>query len=48
MPKGDKQALQETRKQKIRRAHEERQERVLYLSLAGVALVVELFLVFGY
>jgi parvulin-like peptidyl-prolyl isomerase len=48
MPKGDKQALQETRKQKIRRAHEERQERVLYLSLAGVALVVALILGFGY
>jgi parvulin-like peptidyl-prolyl isomerase len=45
MPKGEKQALRETRKQQMRRAREERQERMLYLALGAVALVV--LIVFG-
>ena len=36
MPKGEKKALGETRKQQIRRAREERQERMLYLALGAV------------
>ena len=48
MPKGDKHALQETRKQQIRRAREERQERMLYLALGAVALVILIVLGLGY
>ena len=48
MPKGDKQALRETRKQQIRRAREERQERILYLALGAVALVVLIVLGWGF
>jgi len=45
MPKGDKHALNETRKQKMRRAREERQERLLFLALGAVALIV--LIIFG-
>ncbi len=48
MPKTGKRAPQETRKQQVRRARERRQERVLYLGLGGVALIVLLVLGFGY
>lgn len=48
MPKTGKRAPQETRKQQVRRAREQRQERVLYLGLGGVALIVLLVLGFGY
>jgi parvulin-like peptidyl-prolyl isomerase len=47
MPKGEKQARQETRKQQIRRAREKRQERILFLSLGAVALVVLVVLGLG-
>ena len=48
MPKEGKRAPQETRKQQVRRAHEAHQERILYLALGAVALVVLLVLAFGY
>ena len=47
MPKGEKQARQETRKQQIRRAREKRQERILFLTLGGVGLVVLIILGLG-
>lgn len=47
MPKGEKQARQETRKQQMRRAREARQERILFLSLGAVALVVLIVLGLG-
>lgn len=47
MPKGDKRARQETRKQQIRRAREARQERILFLLLGAVALVVLIILGLG-
>ncbi len=48
MPKEGKRIPQETRKQQVRRAREEHQERILYLILGGVALVVLLVLGVGY
>ncbi len=45
MPKGEKHAQRETRKQQVRRAREERQERLLFLALGGVALLV--LIIFG-
>ena len=48
MPKEGKRAPQETRKQQVRRAREQRQERVLFLALGGVLLVVLLILGVGY
>jgi parvulin-like peptidyl-prolyl isomerase len=48
MPKGEKKALGETRKQQIRRAREERQERMLYLALGAVGLVILLVFGLGY
>ncbi len=48
MPKGDKHTLQETRKQQLRRAREERQERMLYLALGAVALVILIVFGLGY
>lgn len=47
MPKGEKYARQETRKQQLRRAREARQERILFLSLGAVALVVLVVLGLG-
>lgn len=47
MPKGEKQARRETRKQQIRRVREERQERMLYLALGAVALVTLVVLGLG-
>lgn len=47
MPKGEKHARQETRKQQIRRAREARQERILFLALGAVALVVLILLGLG-
>lgn len=48
MPKAGKRAPQETRKQQVRRAREQRQERILLLSLGGVALLILLVLGVGY
>ncbi len=48
MPKEGKRIPQETRKQQVRRAREEHQERILYLILGGIALVVLLVLGVGY
>jgi peptidyl-prolyl cis-trans isomerase D len=48
MPKEGRRAPQETRKQQHHRAREERQERILYLTLGGVGLLVVLVLAFGY
>lgn len=49
MPKeGKKRAPQETRKQTVRRAYETRQERILYLVLGIIALVMLLVLGIGY
>ncbi|MDE3089685.1 MAG: peptidylprolyl isomerase [Chloroflexota bacterium] len=48
MPKEGKRAPQETRKQQVRRAREQRQERILYLALGGVALFILLLSVFFY
>lgn len=48
MPKGEKKALGETRKQQIRRAREERQERMLYLALGAVGLVILIVFGMGY
>lgn len=47
MPKGEEKARQETRKQQVRRARERRQERLLFLSLGAVALVVFIILGLG-
>jgi len=47
MPKEGRRAPQETRKQLHHRAREERQERILYLVLGAVALVVGLVLAIG-
>lgn len=48
MPKVGKRAPEETRKQQVRRAREERQERFLFLGLGGVALAILLILALGY
>jgi len=48
MPRTGKRAPQETRKQQVRRVREERQERILFLALGGIALLVLLVLGFGY
>ena len=48
MPKEGKRAPQETRKQQVRRAREQRQERILFTVLGGVALAIVLVLAFGY
>ncbi len=48
MPKEGKRAPQETRKQQVRRAREQRQERILFLALGGVALVILLVMGWGY
>ncbi len=48
MPKEGKRAPQETRKQQVRRAREQRQERVLFLALGSVVLLIALVLAFGY
>ncbi len=48
MPKEGKRAPQENRKQLVRRAREEHQERILFLALGGVLGVILLVLGFGY
>ncbi len=48
MPKAVRRVPEETRKQQVRRAREQRQERVLFLGLGAVAFLVLLILVFGY
>ncbi len=48
MSKEGKRVPAETRKQQVRRAREERQERILLLALGGVASLVLLILAFGY
>lgn len=49
MPKdGKRRAPQETRKQTVRREHEARQQRILYLALGAVALIVLIVLGIGY
>jgi peptidyl-prolyl cis-trans isomerase D len=48
MPKEGKRAPQETRKQQVRRAREQRQERMLFLALGGVLLLILLILGVGY
>ncbi len=48
MPKQGNRTPQETRKQQVRRVREARQERVLYLILGGIAVVVLLILGVGY
>lgn len=49
MPKdGKRRAPQETRKQTVRREHEVRQQRILYLALGAVALIVLIVLGIGY
>ncbi|MCL4394783.1 MAG: peptidylprolyl isomerase [Chloroflexi bacterium] len=49
MPKdGKRLEPQETRKQQVRRAREQRQQRILFLSLGGVGLLVLLVGAFGY
>ncbi len=48
MPKAVKRVPEETRKQQVRRAREQRQERILFLGLGAVALLVVLILAFGY
>jgi parvulin-like peptidyl-prolyl isomerase len=48
MPKAVRRVPEETRKQQVRRAREQRQERVLFLGLGAVALLVVLILAFGY
>jgi peptidyl-prolyl cis-trans isomerase D len=48
MPKAGKRAPEETRKQQVRRAREERQERFLFIGLGAVAVLVLLVLGFGY
>ena len=48
MPKEGKRAPQETRKQSVRRAREQRQERMLYYVLGGIAAVVLIVIGIGY
>ncbi len=48
MPKSGKKIAQETRKQMVHRERQQRQERILYLSLGAVALVAILVLAIGY
>jgi peptidyl-prolyl cis-trans isomerase D len=48
MANPDRRSRQETRKQQIRRAREERQQRMLYLALGGVAVLILVVLGFGY
>jgi parvulin-like peptidyl-prolyl isomerase len=48
MPKEGKRAPQENRKQQVRRAREQRQERVLFLALGGVVALIVLVLGIGY
>lgn len=48
MPKSTKRIPQETRKQLVHRRREERQERILYLALGGVALLVLIVFGIGY
>lgn len=48
MANQDKRTRQETRKQQVRRVREERRERVLFLALGGVALLIAAVLGFGY
>src|SRR5512142_366259 len=48
MPKVGKRAPEETRKQQIRRAKEQRQERFLFFGLGAVALLILLVLGLGY
>lgn len=48
MPKVSKRMAQETRKQVVHRERQERQERILYLSLGGVVLLMLLILGIGY
>ncbi len=48
MPKAVRRVPEETRKQQVRRARERRQERVLFLALGAVALLVLLILGIGY
>ncbi len=48
MPKVGKRAPEETRKQQIRRAKEQRQERFLFFGLGAVALLILLVVGFGY
>lgn len=47
MPKEGRRAPLETRKQQVRRAHEEHQERILYLAIGAVALLVVLIAAVG-
>ncbi len=48
MPKEGKRAPQENRKQQVRHAREQRQERILFLALGGVVALVLLVLGIGY
>ncbi len=48
MPKAVRRVPEETRKQQVRRAREQRQERFLFLGLGAVALLIVLILAFGY
>ncbi len=48
MPKSSKRIPQETRKQLVHRRREERQERILYLALGGVALLILIIFGIGY
>ncbi|MGE5265666.1 MAG: peptidylprolyl isomerase [Acidobacteriota bacterium] len=48
MPKVGKRVPEETRKQQIRRAREQRQERYLFIGLGAVVLLILLVLGFGY
>ncbi len=48
MPKVTRRVPEETRKQQFRRAREQRQERILFISLGGVALLILLILALGY
>jgi len=48
MPKSTKRIPQETRKQLVHRRREERQERMLYLALGGVALLILIVFGIGY
>jgi hypothetical protein len=48
MPKEGKRAPQENRKHQVRRAREQRQERILFFALGSVVVVILLVLGFGY
>ena len=48
MPKEGKRAPQETRKQQVRRAREQHQERILFLALGGVLALILVVLGIGY